>query len=229
MDYKGLEKDDDETDEKREKKWKKISSKFLKEEVFEKRLEEIENSISETEMKKTMEEDTSFKIIFNLANDINIECERAEEFLLIHKKEDYKRLKGRGQTTKQRLKSEIKRISHIRSRMSKLENTIVKTLNELIKKRQKKVSVVSKKIVKLLETPGVRRKRKLMKIISRSLMLISTQAVLGVAGPIKLAAQAIDSIGGGVVTTASADLLGEIAASVADPAFYQATGELIKD
>ena len=223
-DYDDEDKKDDDEDKKDD-----VSSKFLKEEVFERRLEDIEKNIPPTEMKKTMEEDTAFKRIFNLSNDINIECIRAKEFISTHEQEDYERLKGRGKTTKQRLKPEVKRISHIRSRMSKLENTIVKTLKQLIDKRMKKVSVVSKKIVKLLETPGVRRKRKLMKIMSRSLALVAGQAVLGAAGPIKLAADAIGALGAGTVGAATADVLGEIASSVSDPIFYQATGELIKD
>ena len=60
-------------------------------------------------------------------------------------------------------------------------------------------------------------------------MLISAQAVLGVAGPIKLAANAIEALGGGVAATATSDILGEIANSVADPAFYEATAELLAD
>ena len=180
-------------------------------------------------MTKELQEDNTFKRIFTLANDINIECVRAEEFFSIHRKENFQRLKGRGQTTKQRLKEEVKRISHIRSRMSKLEHNIIKTLESMISKRKKKVDVVSKKIVKILETPGVRRKRKLLKVISNSLMLISAQAVLGVAGPIKLAATAVEALGGGVAATATADILGEISTSVADPAFYAATAELLGD
>ena len=149
--YNGSNFDVDEGDEaeinRRTKIWESVAQKFLNEEAFEKRLEEIEKDIPESKMTRELQEDNTFKRIFTLANDINIECVRAEEFFSIHRKENYQRLKGRGKTTKQKLKEEVKRISHIRSRMSKLEHNIIKTLESMISKRKKKVDVVSKKIV----------------------------------------------------------------------------------
>ena len=188
--------------------------------------------ISSADIEKDIAKDNAkskgdvFSKIFYLVDKIN-----RESIELSAKLETFnvEKLKLRGKTTKQRLASEVKMMSRIRKNMSLLEKSIIGSLDTIIKNRKKRIAVISKRIVSLMETPVMKAQRKTAKIIYNAIKSLAILNIVGITAPLSAVLRATGSVAGEVGVEVSASVADTIIANSTDPLWYESTGELIKD
>ena len=201
------------------------SNKVLSQSFINNNVSKIDDTIKTDNLIKTKEKDELFNQIFKLSNEIFMETQEVQKIFIKHKTENYRRLKVRGKTSKERLAKEIKTMSNVRKNVAKLENAIINTMKNMNKERQNKIKITSRKIVSLTESTSAKLRRVAFKVIKRGGLIAAAQTLLGPT----LISSLSSLLGAGATSAIPASVKDSIKTLVTDPLWFVATGEMITE